>query len=64
MIGGKDYEVWVIEWSSGKIIYSPLLRIPLKSYAYRSVLKDPELYLVNEVVEIHRLETPNHSNRQ
>ena len=59
-IGGKDYEVWIIDWSSGKIIYSPLLKIPLKDYAYRSVLKDPELYLVAEVVEIHRsIEVPS-----
>lgn len=63
-IGGEDYQVWVIDWSSGKIIYSPLLRIPLKSFSYRNLLKEPELYLVSEVVGIHRLKKAAASGRE
>lgn len=63
-IDGQSYEVWIIEWSSGKIIYSPLLRIPLKEYAYRSFQKQPELYLVTEVTGIHRLKKAPASDRK
>lgn len=63
-IDGQTYKVWIIDWSSGKIIYSPLLRIALKEYGYRSLQKEPELYLVSEVTGIYRLNGGQASERK
>jgi hypothetical protein len=64
MIGNVDYEVWVVDWYLGRIVYSPLLRIPLQSYEYRTRLTETKLHLITEVVGIHGVNKAPASGRQ